>query len=40
MRYKWSPDVVDNMDLNRLWRIKEETEIDFERDDVDEDDFE
>jgi len=29
VRYKWQPDIVDRLDLNRLWRIKEETEIDF-----------
>jgi len=39
-RYKWSPDVVDNMDLGRIWRIFDETIEDNEKGDSDEDDFE
>lgn len=39
-RYKWSPDVVDNMDLGRIWRIFDETMEDNEKGDSDEDDFE
>ena len=40
MRYKWSPDVVDSMSMDRLTRIYEETKIDFENGSPDEDDFE
>lgn len=39
MRYKWSPDVVDSIDLKKLWRILEETEEDFKDGGADEDDF-
>jgi len=30
MRYKWSPDIVDSLGIDRLLRIVEETRIDFE----------
>jgi hypothetical protein len=35
MRYKWSPDVVDSLGINRILRIVEETDIDFEENNAD-----
>jgi hypothetical protein len=29
MRYKWSPDVVDSLEVGRMLRIVEETQIDY-----------
>lgn len=40
MRYKWSPDIVDSIGINRLFRIYEETKEDFKERTVDEEDYE
>ena len=37
--YKWSPDVVDSLTIDRIWRIYEETIEDAENDQIQHEDF-
>jgi hypothetical protein len=39
-RYKWSPDVVDAMDINRILRVSEETQVDYKKEGDEPSDFE